>query len=51
MRSVDDLIAISPTDEEIEIAIHWVSPLDANPGWPKHIESMAKALRRRLNRD
>jgi len=51
MRDVDDLIAISPTDEEIEIAIHWVSPLDANPGWPKHIESMAKALRRRLNRD
>lgn len=51
MRDVDDLIAISPSDDEIKIAVQWVSPLDANPGWPKHVESMADALKARLDRD
>jgi hypothetical protein len=50
MRDVDDLIAIAPSDDEIEIALEWVRPLDANPAWPKHAESMAHALRRRLGR-
>jgi hypothetical protein len=51
MRDVDDLVAINPNDAEIEIAVRWVSPLDANPAWPKHVESMAQALKRRLDRD
>jgi hypothetical protein len=51
MRDVDDLIAISPNNDEIEIAVRWVTPLDGNPGWPKHVETMAQALRRRLGRE
>lgn len=50
MRDVDDLVAIDPTDEEIGMAVHWVKPLDANPDWPRHVESMEQALKRRLHR-
>ena len=51
MRDLDDLVAMNPSDEDIEIAVQWVKPLDANPDWPRHVESMAQALKRRLLRD
>src|SRR5690606_2942500 len=50
MRDVEDLIALQPDEREIELAVAWVKPLDANPDWPVHVESMALALRRRLGR-
>jgi hypothetical protein len=31
MRDLDDLIAIAPSDDEIDIALEWVRPLDSNP--------------------
>jgi len=51
MRDVDDLVAIDPCDEEIEMAVDWVIPLDANPDWPRHVESMAQALKKRLHHE
>lgn len=48
MRDLDDLIAINPNDQEINLAIAWVKPLDTNPAWPGHVDSMAKVLRQRL---
>jgi len=51
MRDLDDLVAMNPSDEDIEIAVQWVKPLDANPDWPRHVESMAQALKMRLQRD
>ena len=50
MRDVEDLIALKPDDYEIDLAVTWVKPLDAHPDWPKHVENMSAALRRRLGR-
>lgn len=50
MRDIDDLVALQPDDPEIELAVAWVKPLDANPQWPAHVDDMAVALRRRLDR-
>jgi hypothetical protein len=51
MRDIDDLVAMNPSLEEIEMSVQWVKPLDANPDWPRHVESMALALKKRLYRD
>jgi hypothetical protein len=50
MRDVEDLVALQPDDHEVELAVEWVKPLDANPEWPRHVETMAQALLRRLGR-
>lgn len=50
MRDVEDLVALKPDDQEVELAVAWVKPLDLNPNWPHHVETMALALLRRLGR-
>jgi hypothetical protein len=50
MRDVEDLVALNPTDDEVHLAADWVKPLDANPGWPAHVDTMAAALKKRLGR-
>lgn len=51
MRDLDDLIALDPTAKEIAMAVQWVIPLDANPGWQRHVETMALSLKERLHHD
>jgi hypothetical protein len=46
-----DCIAFSPTAEELEEAMPWVTLQDANDVWPSHVESTILDLRRRLAHD
>jgi len=50
MRDLEDLVALAPTDDEINLAAVWVKPLDGNPGWPAHVDLTIQILRRSLGR-
>lgn len=50
MRDVEDLVAMAPSDDEIQLASAWVKPLDGNPGWPEHVDLTIQELRTRLGR-
>jgi hypothetical protein len=43
-----DCIALKPSIEEIEEAIHWVLEQDTNPDWPRHVSSVLGDLGARL---
>jgi hypothetical protein len=43
-----DCIAFSPTVDELEEALPWVTLQDANELWPSHVEKTILDLRRRL---
>lgn len=51
MRDIEDIIAMNPSVEELAIAIEWVKPLDGNPGWINHVDTVADALKKRLDHD
>jgi Nucleotidyltransferase of unknown function (DUF6036) len=51
MRDLDDLIAIAPTLEELEIAVKWVKPLDGNEKWVDHVDVNFNLLKQRLGYD
>ncbi len=50
MRDLEDLVALAPTEDELTQAVNWIKPLDANPGWPAHVDTAVSILRRRLGR-
>ena len=50
MRDLEDVVALAPTDEEIELAANWVVPLDGNPKWSRHVATNVALLRGRLRR-
>jgi len=39
-----DILALKPTDEEMEIARLWAREYDANPDWPDAIDHLAKEI-------
>lgn len=43
-----DCIALAPTAQELTAAHPWVALQDANPDWPKHVDSTFADLSRRL---
>jgi hypothetical protein len=43
-----DCLALSPTAEELNTIIPWLSEQDLNPDWPKHVEGTLSDLGRRL---
>ena len=45
VNDVADLLAIKPTDPELDNACHWVSTLDANPDWPKHVFNVTRHIK------
>ncbi|RYZ90220.1 MAG: hypothetical protein EOP04_04610 [Proteobacteria bacterium] len=43
-RDLEDLIALAPTPDELKRAVTWVTPLDANPEWPKYVLSQSQQI-------
>lgn len=41
-----DLLAMTPTDEELQDAYEWVASLDGNPEWPTHVSSVVQRLKK-----
>ena len=50
MRDLEDLVALAPSDQEINLAAAWVIPLDGNPNWPDHVQVNVALLHERLRR-
>ena len=48
MRDIDDLIAMEPTVDELNIAAEWVKPLDGNKNWATHVNTTVDVLKQRL---
>ena len=49
-RQIDkgDCIALSPTEDELSLAIEWVILQDANEQWPSHVKEMINELKKEL---
>ncbi len=43
-RDLDDIIALSPTKQELKETREWLKPLDANPGWPEYVDKAMTKL-------
>jgi hypothetical protein len=42
----DDILSLNPSIEELEEAMEWLKPLDANVDWPKWVQKkMAKLVK------
>lgn len=46
-----DLVALEPSEEELDDAREWVSEQDANPDWPGHVQEVLDDVRRAVGRD
>ena len=51
MRDLEDLVKLAPSNEELALAADWVKPLDTNPSWSVHVDSMVAAIKKRLSHD
>ncbi len=48
-RDMDDVIAMKPTEKELEDSIEWVLNVDGGEYWPEMVNDAFKVLRKRLN--
>lgn len=48
IRDIDDLVAMAPTADELNLAAVWDKPLDGNKNWPAHVDTAVDALKQRL---
>lgn len=46
-----DCIALKPTQSELAACTKWVSERDANPMWPKHVETQFHRLKKALGHE
>lgn len=47
-RDLQDIVALRPSAEEIDVIVQWLLPLDANPGWPAYVEKLFSALKLKI---
>lgn len=45
---LDDCIKLSPTKDELLVAMKWIEELDGNIDWPKHVRGMFEQLAKEL---
>jgi hypothetical protein len=48
-RDMDDVIAMKPTEKELEDSIDWVLNVDGGEYWPEMVSDAFNALRKKLN--
>jgi len=46
---LEDLVALKPSQRELNDSIEWVKFCDGNPKWGKHVDFMFDELKRKLN--
>ena len=49
-RDFDDVIKMSPTNDELQTVKLWLNPLDGNPGWIEHVNNIITILSEELYR-
>jgi hypothetical protein len=43
-RDLEDIVAMSPTINELKAAREWLKPLDSHPGWPDYVDKAMSIL-------
>jgi hypothetical protein len=48
-RDIDDVVAMKPTEEELEASLEWVLNVDGGVYWPEMVKNAFEILRKKLN--
>ena len=48
-RDLDDVVAMKPTEKELQDSLDWVLNVDGGEHWPEMVNDAFKVLRKRLN--
>ena len=50
-RDIEDIIAMQPSERDLENVTRWLKPLDGNPDWSTYVEERMREVLNRIIRE